>query len=297
VDCSGLSALLIGQHFNVPFLERRGVLLNDTALAVQVPYAAPDSPIASYTHSTARSGGWIWDIGLSSRRGVGYVYSSAHSSEDEARAVLDAYVEGISPDGARRLEARRIDFRPGHREAFWVRNCVAVGMAAGFLEPLEASALVMVELAAGMISEDLPVNREAMQIVAGRFNRLFRYRWDRIIDFLKLHYLLSRRNEPYWRAQRDSATVPESLAELLGLWQHQVPGPSDLAQRDEIFSSASYQYVLYGMGYRPLPDCRILGPRDIQLADQLFAEVRQRAGAYLHNLPSHRQLIRRLIEQ
>jgi hypothetical protein len=76
IDCSGLAALLIGKHFGVPFVERRSVLLNDTALAVQVPYTEPDSPIAAYTQSTARSGGWIWDIGLSSRRGVGYVYSS-----------------------------------------------------------------------------------------------------------------------------------------------------------------------------------------------------------------------------
>jgi hypothetical protein len=225
------------------------------------------------------------------------VYSAQHTDEAAAREVLAAYVDQIAPDAGRNLQARRIDFAPGHRETFWVRNCVAVGMAAGFLEPLEASALVMVELAAGMISEDLPANRHAMEIIAKRFNRLFRYRWDRIIDFLKLHYLLSRRTEPYWQDQRDRLSVPDSLAELLELWQHQVPGQSDFVQRDEIFSSASYQYVLYGMGFRPHASDRLPAPREVQMAGQMFADVRQRAGSYLHNLPPHRQLLRRLAER
>ena len=120
-----------------------------------MPHATADGPIASQTNSTAQPAGWVWDIALQSRRGVGYTYSSAHTSDEEAQRVLRAYVAascGAVPAG---LEPRKISFESGHREAFWHRNCVAVGMSAGFLEPLEASALVMIELAGQMIGEGI----------------------------------------------------------------------------------------------------------------------------------------------
>src|SRR5678815_58030 len=147
--------------------------------------------------STAQSAGWIWDIGLPARRGIGYVFSSAHSSVDEAERVFAQYLErstGRRPDTA----PRKLTFRPGYRREFWHRNCVAIGLSAGFIEPLEASALALVELSAAMLSDEMPATREAMDIVARRFNDFFTYRWERVIDFLKLHYLLSRRTDtPY----------------------------------------------------------------------------------------------------
>ena len=112
----------------------------DTALAMQVPYANDGAPIASQTLSTAQGGGWIWDIGLPSRRGVGLVYSSAHLSEADAERTLLDHVARTGGPG--NLPApRKLRFNPGHRERFWHRNCAAVGLAAGFIEPLEASAL------------------------------------------------------------------------------------------------------------------------------------------------------------
>ena len=253
VDCTGFQSLLLGRHYQVPFVSRKDVLFADTALAVQVPYASEDSAIVSHTVATAREAGWVWDIGLSTRRGVGYVYSSAHTSEQQASDTLADYLRPTveRPDA---LEFRKIPIEPGHRQRFWERNCVAIGLSAGFLEPLEASALLLVEISAWMVAEQFPVTREAMDVIAKRFNRTFLYRWDRIIDFLKLHYLLSSRSDnAFWTDNRDPGSVPDSLEELVTLWRYQSPWQGDFDRATEVFPAASYQYVLYGMGFRTEP--------------------------------------------
>jgi flavin-dependent dehydrogenase len=298
VDCTGFAALLLGEHYKIPFADRRDVLFNDRALAMQVPYADARGPIASQTNSTARGAGWIWDIGLTSRRGVGYTYSSAHSTDERAEAALRQYVERTSGLSADELPCRKLTFQPGHRAKFWHRNCVAVGMAAGFLEPLEASALVLVELAAKMISEELPANRAVMDIVARRYNDRFLYRWDRIIDFLKLHYVLSRRDDSdYWRDNRAAESIPDSLAELLALWRFQPPGRGDLPQVDEVFSAASYQYVLYGMGFETAAPRQSPSPADRDKASRLFAENIKKANQVVAGLPTNRALLNELASQ
>ena len=119
---------------------------------------------------------------------------------------------GRKPDAT----PRKLTFRPGYRREFWHRNCVAIGLSAGFIEPLEASALALVELSAAMLSDEMPATRAAMDIVARRFNDFFTYRWERVIDFLKLHYVLSQRDDsPYWHDNRRAETVPDRLRELL----------------------------------------------------------------------------------
>jgi tryptophan halogenase len=248
IDCTGFAALLLGKTLGVAFKDCGDVLLCDAALALQVPYDTPDAPVASHTISTAQGAGWIWDIGLPNRRGTGYVYSTRHSSDDEAHATLMRYV---GPQHAH-LTPRKISFRGGHRATFWKNNCVAVGLAAGFLEPLESSAIVLVELSAKLLAEQMPANREVMDIVSARFNDVTGYRWGRIIDFLKLHYVLTqRRDSGFWRDNVDPATVPERLKSLLHLWKFQPPGFFDEFDRlEEVFPAASYQYVLYGMGFR-----------------------------------------------
>src|SRR6202000_1010407 len=248
IDCSGFSSLLLGKTLGVGFKDCSDVLFCDTALALQIPYDSPDSPMASHTISTAQTAGWIWDIGLPPRRGTGYVYARRHTSEEEARETLWRYVGPEHKDKV----ARKIAIRSGHRETFWKNNCVAVGLAAGFLEPLESSAIVLVELSAKLIAEQMPANREIMDIVAKRFNEVGDYRWGRIIDFLKLHYVLTQRTDSaFWRDNVDPAGVPERLKELLTLWKYQSPWYFDEFDRlEEVFPAASYQYVLYGMGFR-----------------------------------------------
>ena len=297
IDCTGFAALLLGRHYEIPFVSRRENLFIDTALAVQVPYPDDTSPIASQTISTAQRSGWIWDIGLSSRRGVGYVYSSAHTTDEKAEAELRSYIEPGMGKDAESVPLRKISINPGHRQKFWHKNCVAVGMAAGFLEPLEASALVLVELSAQMISEQLPATRDTMDIVAGRFNDKFLYRWDRIIDFLKLHYVLTKRTDSeFWVDNCRSESVPDSLQELLTVWRHHFPWLRDFDQVDEVFPSASYQYVLYGMGFRTEPAATTRRSINAEDAARLFQENAEKTLKLLAGLPSNRDLISQIKE-
>ena len=294
IDCSGFRSLLLGQHYQIPFECKKDTLFIDKALAIQVPYQNPQHPIASHTISTAQEAGWIWDIGLQNRRGVGHVYSSAHTSKELAEVQLHTYVGKHHPDPFS-LPIKEIDIVPGHRKLFWHKNCVAVGLAAGFLEPLEASALVLVELAAEMIAEQLPDNRAAMEIVAKRYNQKFLYRWDRIIDFLKLHYILSKRTDnAFWVDNRAPSSIPDSLQELMTLWQYQTPWHGDFAQKDEVFPAASYQYVLYGMGFKthiaPRYQCKSLQ----QQAQKHFLENRQRVDRLQSAMPTNRDLINKI---
>jgi len=296
IDCTGFASLLLGRHYGIPYTSTRDVLFCDTALAVQVPYANSDSPIASHTLATAQSAGWIWDIGLPTRRGVGYVYSSAHSTGEAALESLHAYVGRTSGTAASRAtEPRKIDIRPGYRETFWHRNCVGVGIAAGFIEPLEASALALIEMSAKMIADDLPATRESMDVVSRRFNERFRYRWGRIVDFLKLHYLLSRRSDTdFWIDNRCADSIPERLHELLAIWRYRPPSVRDFHEIEEIFPAASYQYVLYGMGFKPeagLPERRL---DDRETALQCFTATAQLTAKYLKGLPSNRELIEQI---
>lgn len=293
IDCTGFRALLLGEALGVPFKSCNDVLFCDTALAVQVPYESETSPIATHTISTAQSAGWIWDIGLPTRRGTGHVYSSSHISDDEAERELRAYL-GSAGEG---LPVRKISIRSGHRETFWKRNCVAVGLAAGFLEPLEASAIVLIELSAKLIAEQMPANREVMDVIAARFNATTHYRWGRIIDFLKLHYVLTKRTDSdFWRDNLREESIPERLRELMLLWKYQSPWFHDEFDRiDEVFPAASYQYVLYGMGFRTEVDEAAIVSEARQaeraMRENIVQTDRLRAG-----LPRHRDLIRKIIE-
>ncbi len=283
IDCTGMQSLLLGKHFDVPLLSQKHILFNDSALAVQVPYPREDSPIASQTSSTAQSSGWIWDIGLPTRRGIGYVYSSAHISDEDAEIELRNYIKQDSPP------PRKLSFQPGYRERFWHRNCVAVGLSAGFIEPLEASALALVELSASMLSDEMPATRAAMDIVARRFNEAFAYRWERVIDFLKLHYILSQRNDTrYWRDNHAAESIPQRLTDLLTLWRHRPPSQRDFGRVDEVFPSASYQYILYGMGFDTDSQQR---PDNAALADSYYREAAMLTEKMLGALPSNRELI------
>ncbi|MBO9669884.1 MAG: tryptophan 7-halogenase [Sphingobium sp.] len=293
IDCTGFKALLIGETMGVPFKDCSDVLFCDSALAVQLPYESEISPIASHTISTAQSSGWIWDIGLPHRRGVGHVYSSRHISDDDAEMELREYLGPAAKD----LSVRKIGIRSGHRETFWKGNCVAVGLAAGFLEPLEASAIVLIELSAKLIAEQMPACREVMDIIAKRFNETTTYRWGRIVDFLKLHYVLTKRQDSaFWRDNLLPETIPDRLQDLMLLWKHQSPWFHDEFDRiDEVFPAASYQYVLYGMGFRTEIEhqVRTSEARDAARAmrENLTHTERLRQG-----LPRHRDLIRKIHE-
>jgi hypothetical protein len=282
----------LGETLGVPFVDCSDVLFIDRALAVQVPYDDERSDIVPHTLSTAQKHGWIWDIGLQNRRGVGYVFSSRHTSTDAALEELRAYVGERHRD----LQAREIKMVAGHRQTFWKGNCAAVGLSGGFLEPLEASALVLIELSADMISAMMPATRETMDIVARRFNETTRYRWGRIIDFLKLHYVLSQRTDSkFWIDNRDPASIPKSLEEQMALWRYRAPGDQDFTSNSEMFPAASYQYVLFGMGFRM--DVRNLPlERRIGNAQRAFTQNEMLKAKWTRALPKNRDLINKIKE-
>ena len=292
VDCTGFRAALIGDALGAPRKGLGDVLFVDRALALQVPYAAADTPIPSYTISTAHEAGWTWDIGLHRRRGIGYVYSSRHTDDGQAERTLRRYI-GPAADG---LSPRALKLDVGYRETQWIGNCVAVGLSAGFLEPLESSGIGLIEAAAYLIGFLLPADGNFAP-AARQFNEMMRARFERIVDFLKLHYALTRRDDAFWRDNADPASWTPTLRDLLERWRCRPPHRLDFVTDIEMYPPSSWQYVLYGMGYgTDIANARPAWPRAAE-ARQEFAMIAQVAQRALADLPDHRALVDALCER
>ncbi len=296
IDCTGFRAELIGQALGAPFKSVRDKLFVDRALTCKLPVdhdrrpRGTDEPtMESCTIATAHEAGWTWDIGLNGSRGIGCLYSSDHLSDDRAAEVLRAY---IGP-GHEDVVPRSIEFAAGYREQQWVKNCVAVGLSAGFLEPLESTGLVLIEAAAGMIAEMLP-HSGPMQAPARRFNQLMTARFESIVNFLKLHYCLSQRQEPFWRDNVNPASIPDQLTEYLEQWKLRPPGRFDFELDTETFAFFNYQYILYGMGYKTDLSAGREDFPQVDEANKLFAKIQRFGDRALADLPSHRALIQQI---
>jgi len=287
IDCTGFRATLIGQALGVPLRSLRDVLFVDRAVALQVPYERPDAPIPSYTLSTAHEAGWTWDIGLQQRRGVGYVYASRYTDDQQAEQVLRRYI-GPASEG---LDARRLTLEVGYREQQWVKNCVAVGLSSGFLEPLEASGIGLIEIAAYLIGYLFPANGHT-EPVARQFNAMMSARYERIVDFIKLHYCLSQRTDSaFWRDNTDPRSIPATLQDKLAMWRCRPPHRLDFVSDFEMYPSSSWQYVLYGMEYATdLHHARAAHPRWDEARAE-FAMIQQVSQRALADLPTHRALV------
>jgi len=292
IDCTGHRSLLLGKHYQIPLKNIQKFSFNNKAIAVHVPYKDAQSTVSSATVATAQDAGWIWDIALSNRRGVGYVYSEAYSNEQKAEDLLRRYISPyLSDNQLQDIQLKKLSFTPGYREKFWHKNCVAIGMSAGFIEPLEASAIALVELSAKAIRDQLPVTREMMTTVAKRFNQQMSYRWERVIDFLKLHYVLSQRdNSLYWKDNKNPETIPDSLKEMLKIWKYHTPSIHDLNQAQEIFPTASYQYVLYGMGFKR-HTLEKRNKHSFIRAEKAYQNNVKLSQQYLQGLPTNRELL------
>jgi glycine/D-amino acid oxidase-like deaminating enzyme len=289
IDCSGFRAELIGRALGSPFTSARRYLFTDRAVACKLPYDRPDAPLESFTIAAAHEAGWTWDIGLAGARGIGTVYSSAHMSDDEAAVVLRDY---IGPR-ASEVQPRILSFEPGYRERQWIRNCVAVGLSGGFLEPLESTGVVLIEAAIAMIAELFPHNGP-IDAPAERFNTLMSARFENIINFLKLHYCLSRREEPFWRDNVDPDSIPDRLKDLLDQWRYRPPNRFDFIIDLESFAFFNYQYILYGMEFRTdLTGGRADFP-NVKAAERLFQKIRNFGDRAAADLPSHRALIEQI---
>ncbi len=287
IDCTGFRAALIGDALGSPFRDIDDVLFVDRAVAMQVPYARPDTPIPSYTISTAHEAGWTWDIGLQQRRGIGYVYSSRHTDDARAEQVLRGY---IGPAGDA-ITPRLLKLKVGYRDVQWVKNCVAVGLSGGFLEPLESSGIGLIETAAYLISYLFPADGDTVP-VAKLFNDLMRQRYERIVDFVKMHYCLTHRSDTkFWTDNADPRSIPDTLQEKLAMWRCRPPHRLDFVTDLEMYPPSSWQYVLYGMEFATdLKPSRAAYPRfdEARQEFQMIQQVSQRA---LADLPPHRVLV------
>jgi tryptophan halogenase len=211
VDCSGFAALLIGKTLGSPWEDWSKWLPCDRAVAM--PCASPDGPIEPYTRAIAMSAGWRWRIPLQHRVGNGYVYSSAHVADD---AAADALVGAI--EGERLADPRTLRFRAGRRTRSWDGNVVSIGLASGFLEPLESTSIYLAQGAIQQLIALFPTGpiREADR---DEFNRMVDIEYDRIRDFLILHYNATTRSDSaFWNDMR-TMTPPDSLADKIELWR------------------------------------------------------------------------------
>ncbi|WMW81347.1 tryptophan 7-halogenase [Undibacterium cyanobacteriorum] len=293
IDCTGFRARLIGQALQSEFHSVSDTLFVDRALAIQVPYPHAQTPIASYTISTAQEAGWIWDIGLQDRRGVGYVYSSRHTDQACAERVLRDYLQ----DEAVEFKPRLLELQLGYRPRPWIKNCVAIGLSGGFLEPLEASGIGLVEAATYLLAYLFPFNGE-FDLCAQHFNHHMSQRYERIVDFIKLHYCISqRRDHRFWIDNADIATIPSSLRDKLALWKHRPPHRLDFNSDLEMYPTSSWQYVLYGMHYPTQLHPSAIDANKLVLAEQEFAGIAAMSERAVADLPDHRQYIQFLCEK
>lgn len=242
IDCTGFGARLINYDKRNRFEDKTDQLFCDRAIATRVRVNGYED-VRPYTTSTALANGWVWDISLTERKGVGHVYSSQYCSDDDAVLELANYLR-IAPED---LEYRMLKMRIGYHRRQWRGNCVAVGLSAGFLEPLESTGIYLVEMAIWLISQSVP-RYFAGQNVSVRFDRIMNRHFENIVDFVKAHYCLSdRADSPFWVDNRREQTIPESLKERLEMWDASVPNDYDFDSNILCFNSDNYQYILYGM--------------------------------------------------
>jgi len=282
VDCSGFRSLLIGETLGSPWEDWSQWLPCDRAAAL--PCTAPEGAIEPYTRATAMPAGWRWRIPLQHRVGNGYVYSSAHLSDDEACSTILGAVEGEPL-----ADPRVLRFRAGRRTRSWDRNVVAIGLASGFLEPLESTSIHLVQQAVTRLVELFP-ERRIDPADRDAFNTLVDREYDRIRDFLILHYHATRRDDSdFWNHVRTMA-LPAELARKMALWRD--TGRVEL-YTEGLFLEASWVAVYLGQGVMPHGyDQRADFPphdRIGQSLSDLETAIRQRVAAW----PDHADYLRR----
>ncbi|KQM64901.1 tryptophan halogenase [Sphingomonas sp. Leaf17] len=281
VDCTGFRALLLGRTLDVGFDDWSYWLPCDRAMAV--PCARVADPVP-YTRATARAAGWQWRIPLQHRTGNGLVYASAFLSDDEAAATLLGNL-----DGAALGDPRPIRFTAGKRRAFWSHNCIAIGLASGFLEPLESTSIHLVQTAIARLLQNLP-GPGTNDAARHAYNRQTHREYDRIRDFLILHYHANRRDEPMWRAARAMA-LPKDLTAKLALWRERAQVSRE---DDELFTEAGWTQVLIGQdilpdAWHPLADQ--VASDDLSVFLNTAATMAARVAT---SLPAHADLLRAL---
>jgi tryptophan halogenase len=280
VDCSGFRGLLIEQTLKTGFEDYSHWLRTDSALAVQTPSTGDIPP---YTRAIARQAGWQWKIPLQHRVGNGLVFSSQYLSQDEARHTLVSNL-----DSEPLFEPRLIRFKAGRRLKAWNKNVVCIGLAGGFIEPLESTSIHLIQIGVTRLMQLFPFSGITASLM-GRYNDQSRTEYERIRDFIILHYKLTERDDTaFWRDCR-AMEIPDSLAQRIELFRE-----SGFAYQgaDDMFRVESWMQVMLGQRLRPRGYHhmgRMLGPERLRKAlDTLKGSIE---GA-VSRMPAHGEFLR-----
>ena len=285
IDCSGFRGLLIEQALHTGYEDWTHWLPCDRAAAV--PCESPAEP-TPYTVSTALEAGWQWRIPLQHRMGNGYVYCSQFTDDDRAAGLLMSRLEGKAL-----AEPRLLRFTTGHRRQFWNRNCVAIGLAGGFMEPLESTSIQLIQTAIARLVEFFP-DSNFDPAIAAEYNRVSRNEFERIRDFLILHYHANAREEgELWRYCR-AMSLPDSLAHKLEVWRATARVPM---LSEESYQEPSWVSILLGQGIEPRRHDPII---DGMPLDRLRAGLHARREAVrrqAESMPRHGEFLARWVLQ
>ena len=279
IDCTGFRGLLIeGADGDNPYLDWRSHLPCDRAIAVQCEGVTPITP---YTRSTARTAGWQWRIPLQHRIGNGHVFCSDYMDEDTARDILLANL-----DGKPLTDPRTIHFTTGRRERLWDRNVVSLGLASGFLEPLESTSIHLIQSSIKHFIDLLPTATIA-PADRDRFNRQMAFEFETIRDFIVLHYWANERDEPFWRDRR-AASVPDTLLERVELFR----AHGRLYRfNEELFTEHGWSQVLIGQGIAPTGYHPLAGAPGAANVDKYLASIEHCIAAKVAAMPTHDQFL------
>ena len=278
IDCTGFRGLLIEGTLATGWDDWSHWLPTDSALAVQTEAVGPARP---YTRAVAHRAGWQWQIPLQHRVGNGLVYCSRFMSDDEAQALLAERVEGPML-----TEPRLIRFKAGSRRKEWHKNCVAIGLASGFVEPLESTSIHLIMIAVTRLMQLFPFGG-VNEAVAERYNDVARREIEGIRDFIILHYYLNERDEPFWQECR-SLDIPASLAERIALFRE---GANAYQAADELFRTDSWVQVMLGQRLTPRSHHamgQLMPPEQLRTALAGAAEKVRQAVA---RLPAHQAFL------
>ena len=278
IDCTGFRGLLIEGALATGWDDWSHWLPTDSALAVQTEAVGPARP---YTRAVAHRAGWQWQIPLQHRVGNGLVYCSRFMSDDEAQALLAERVEGPML-----TEPRLIRFKAGSRRKEWHKNCVAIGLASGFVEPLESTSIHLIMIAVTRLMQLFPFGG-VNEAVAERYNDVARREIEGIRDFIILHYYLNERDEPFWQECR-SLDIPASLAERIALFRE---GANAYQAADELFRTDSWVQVMLGQRLTPRSHHamgQLMAPEQLRTALAGAAEKVRQAVA---RLPAHQAFL------
>lgn len=279
IDCTGFRSLLLGESLGVEFDDWSHWLFSDRAIAVQT--MATEEPVP-YTRATAHASGWQWRIPLQTRVGNGIVYSSRFMSDDEARETL---LNNIS--GEMITEPRQLKYRTGSRQKSWHKNCVALGLSSGFIEPLESTSIHLVMTAIIRLIRLFPFG-DSSEALADRFNQETRTEIETVRDFVILHYKQTQRTDSdFWNAYR-TMEIPDTLAHRLEIFEKNAyVWPDDVA----LFRVDSWVQVMMGQGLTPKTYHGAGKLTDKTSLAQSLAKMKSSIDEKVQKLPTHQQFI------